>query len=67
MLRGRCRRHDQAGHKQAVLVDSEIAARNCCPKLLNLFMYMCRVYVVDEEGKAVGVVTPTDALRLVSA
>ncbi|KAI7836565.1 hypothetical protein COHA_009582 [Chlorella ohadii] len=26
-----------------------------------------RVYVVDEEGKAVGVVTPTDALRLVSA
>lgn len=27
----------------------------------------CRVYVVDEEGKAVGVVTPTDSLRLVSA
>jgi predicted transcriptional regulator len=26
-----------------------------------------RVYVVDDAGQAVGVVTPTDTLRLVSA
>lgn len=27
----------------------------------------CRVWVVDAEGRAVGVVTPTDTLRLVIA
>lgn len=27
----------------------------------------CSVYIVDDEGRAVGIVTPTDALRLVSA
>lgn len=31
------------------------------------FSWPCRVYIVDGEGQAVGVVTPTDVLRLLSA
>lgn len=55
--------HGHAGHGFAATALS----LGCPMRLAPPIAVACRVYIVDEEGKAVGVVTPTDSLRLVSA
>lgn len=59
------RRRGCSAHKQVGTIPAALATRSAplpCPPRCS-----SRVYIVDGEGRAVGVVTPTDALRIVTA